>query len=90
MQDDYRTTTDQRIEYNLDNLLPGLTVEWEINDILSLKSITGYGDQEKYGNFGNPDNDVTELPFSSRYRLNGSPSQPRPRFAGTATGRQRF
>ncbi|WP_187275963.1 TonB-dependent receptor [Parahaliea aestuarii] len=74
LQDDYRTTTDQRIEYNLDNLLLGLTVEWEINDSLSLKSITGFGEQEKSGNFGNPDNDVTELPFSTRYRPGGSPS----------------
>ena len=74
LEDDYRTTTNQRIEYNLDNLLLGLTVEWELSDDLSLKSITGYGEQEKSGNFGNPDNDVTELPFSARYRPGGSPS----------------
>lgn len=74
LEDDYRTTTDERIEYNLDNLLLGLTVEWELSDNLTVKSITGYGEQEKSGNFGNPDNDVTELPFSARYRPGGSPS----------------
>ena len=72
---DYQTTTELTIDYELDNLLLGLTLEWEINDTLSLKSITGYGDQEKSGNFGNPDNDVTSLPISSRYRDNGSPSK---------------
>lgn len=75
LEDDYKTTTDQPISYQLENLLLGLTVEWELNDSLSLKSITGYGDQEKSGNFGNPDNDVTELPISSRYRANGSPTR---------------
>jgi len=74
LEDDYRTTTEFPINYKLENLLLGLTVEWELNDTMSLKSITGYGDQEKSGNFGNPDNDVTELSFSSRYRANGSPS----------------
>jgi iron complex outermembrane recepter protein len=65
---DYRTTSEHRINFELENLLLGLTVEWEINDSLSLKSITGYGDQEKSGNFGNPDNDVTDQVISSRYR----------------------
>ncbi|MEH6571380.1 MAG: TonB-dependent receptor, partial [Halioglobus sp.] len=72
---DYKTTTELSIDYELDNVLLGLTLEWEINDTLILKSITGYGDQEKSGNFGNPDNDVTSLPISSRYRDNGSPSK---------------
>ncbi|MEH6582351.1 MAG: TonB-dependent receptor [Halioglobus sp.] len=71
---DYKVDSEFRINYKLENLLLGLTMEWEINDSLSLKSITGYGDQKKSGNFGNPDNDVTHLPISSRYRANGSPS----------------
>jgi outer membrane receptor protein involved in Fe transport len=71
---DYKIDSEFRINYKLDNLLLGLTMEWEINDNISLKSITGYGDQEKSGNFGNPDNDVTGLPITSRYRANGSPS----------------
>ena len=31
--------------FNVDNYLAGITVDWEINDNLSLKSITGYGYQ---------------------------------------------
>ncbi len=65
---DQRTTSEHRINFKLENLLLGLTMEWEINDNLSLKSITGYGDQEKSGNFGNPDNEVTDEVISSRYR----------------------
>lgn len=65
---DYRTTSEHRINFKLDNLMLGLTLEWEISDDLSFKSITGYGDQEKSGNFGNPDNDVTEEVIGSRYR----------------------
>jgi iron complex outermembrane recepter protein len=65
---DQLTTSEHRINFQLENLLLGLTVEWEINDDLSLKSITGYGDQEKSGNFGNPDNEVTDQVISSRYR----------------------
>ena len=65
---DYKTTSEHRINFKLDNMLLGLTMEWEINDNLSLKSITGYGDQEKSGNFGNPDNEVTDQVISSRYR----------------------
>ncbi|MEH6585046.1 MAG: TonB-dependent receptor [Halioglobus sp.] len=65
---DYRTTGEHRINFKLDNLMLGLTMEWEISDDLSFKSITGYGDQEKSGNFGNPDNDVTDVVIGSRYR----------------------
>jgi outer membrane receptor protein involved in Fe transport len=72
---DYRTTSELRIDYQLENLLLGLTLEWEISDNLSLKSITGYSDQEKSGNAGNPDNDVSSIPLSARYRADGSPSQ---------------
>ena len=68
LNDDYRTTSEHRINFKLDNLMLGLTLEWEISDDLSFKSITGYGDQEKSGNFGNPDNDVTEEIIGSRYR----------------------
>lgn len=57
-----------KAEFNLDNLLVGVTVAWEIDDQLSLKSISGYGDQRKFGNGGNPDNDATRLPISARYR----------------------
>lgn len=74
LEGDYRTTTDFPINYKLDNLMLGLTLEWELGDSMSLKSISSYGDQEKSGNFGNPDNDNSELPLSSRYRPNGSPS----------------
>ena len=73
-EDDYKVTSDIPINFKLENLLLGVTVEWEINDILSLKSISGYGDQEKSGNFGNPDNDATHLPISSRYRPDGNSS----------------
>lgn len=66
---DYRTISEHRINFELDNLLLGLTLEWEISDELSFKSITGYGDQEKSGNFGNPDNEVTDEVISSRYRV---------------------
>jgi iron complex outermembrane receptor protein len=72
---DYKSTTELTIDYELENVLLGLTLEWEINDSLVLKSITGYGDQEKSGNFGNPDNDVTSLTISSRYRGTGSASK---------------
>ena len=71
---DYETTTNFRINYELENLLLGLTLEWELSPNLSLKSITGYGDQEKGGNFGNPDNDVGELPISARFRKDSAPS----------------
>jgi outer membrane receptor protein involved in Fe transport len=71
---DYKSTTNYRINYELENLLLGLTLEWELSPDLVLKSITGYGDQEKSGNFGNPDNDVTELPISARFRIDSAPS----------------
>jgi iron complex outermembrane receptor protein len=74
LEKDYKVTSEIPINFKLDNTLLGLTVEWEINDQLSLKSITGYGDQKKYGNSGNPDNDTTHLSLSSRYRAGGSPS----------------
>ena len=49
-----------------------MTVNWDIRDDLSLKSITGYGEQKKFGNGGNPDNDATRLPISARYRKSPS------------------
>ncbi len=70
----YEVTSEIPIHFKLENLLLGLTLEWEMAPDLVLKSITGYSDQEKSGNFGNPDNDATRLPLSSRYRAGGSPS----------------
>ena len=75
LEKDYKVTSEIPIAFKLENTLFGLTVEWEINDRLSLKSISGYSDQEKSGNFGNPDNDATHLTISSRYRAGGSPSK---------------
>ncbi|MCB1843011.1 MAG: TonB-dependent receptor, partial [Halioglobus sp.] len=72
---DYEVTSDIPLQFRLENLLLGVTVDWEINDSMALKSITGYGDQEKSGNAGNPDNDATDLPLSSRYRPDGNPSK---------------
>ena len=63
-----KNTSEARLAFNLDNTLLGVTVNWDINDDLALKSITGYGDQKKFGNAGNPDNDATRLPISTRYR----------------------
>lgn len=73
-EDDYKVTSDIPIDFKLENLLLGVTVNWEINETLSFKSISGYGDQTKSGNFGNPDNDATHLPISSRYRPDGNAS----------------
>jgi iron complex outermembrane receptor protein len=73
-EEDYEVASELPIDFKLDNTLLGLTVEWEINDRFSLKSISGYADQKKYGNAGNPDIDGTYQPISSRYRANGSPS----------------
>lgn len=75
LEKDYKVTSDIPINFILENLILGVTVEWSINDSLSLKSITGYGDQEKSGNFGNPDNDATHIPLSSRYRPAGTASK---------------
>ncbi len=75
LEEDYKVTSEIPIAFKLENTLLGLTVEWEINDRLSLKSITGYSDQDKSGNFGNPDNDATHLTISSRFRAGGSPSK---------------
>ena len=74
MEEDYKVASEVPIDYKLDNTLLGLTLEWEINDQLALKSISGYADQKKYGNAGNPDIDGTYLPISARYRDGGSPS----------------
>ncbi len=74
LERDYKVTSDIPIEFKLENLLLGLTLQWDISDTLLFKSITGYSDQEKSGNFGNPDNDAGHLPISSRYRAGGSPS----------------
>lgn len=75
LEKDYKATSEIPINFRLENLILGVTVEWDINDSLSLKSITGYGDQEKSGNFGNPDNDATHLPIGSRYRPVGTSSK---------------
>jgi outer membrane receptor protein involved in Fe transport len=61
------------MRFDLDNLMLGITVNWDINENYSLKSITGYGDQKLSGNFAQPDNDGTAMVLSSRYRL--SPSE---------------
>src|SRR5690625_1222632 len=58
--------------FELDNLLVGVTVDWEINDQLSFKSITGYGDQRLGGVSNYADNDGTGLLISSRPRLSPS------------------
>jgi len=75
VEKDYKVTSEIPLQFRLENLLLGVTVEWEINDSMSLKSITGYGDQKKSGNAGNPDNDATDLSLSSRYRPGGNPSK---------------
>lgn len=75
LEKDYKVTSDIPIDFQLENLLLGITLKWEISDNLTLTSISGYGDQEKSGNFGNPDNDATHLPISSRYRPDGNASQ---------------
>lgn len=74
LERDYNVNSEIPIDFKLENLLLGLTLQWEINDKLLFKSITGYGDQEKSGNFGNPDNDASAVPISSRYRAGGNPS----------------
>lgn len=74
LEKDYKLTSEIPIAFKLDNTLLGLTLQWQIDDQLSLKSISGYSDQKRSGNAGNPDNDATELPISSRYRAGGSPS----------------
>ncbi|MBT4522503.1 MAG: TonB-dependent receptor [Halieaceae bacterium] len=61
-----------RMAYNLDNLMAGITVEWEVSDNLTLKSITGYGDQKLFGFPNNPDNDGTVGRQSQIYRLEPS------------------
>ena len=61
-----------KLAYNLDNLLLGLTLEWQLSDQLTLKSISGYSDQQVFGQPGNPDNDATARPLSGRYRKTGS------------------
>ncbi|MBN7795102.1 TonB-dependent receptor [Parahaliea mediterranea] len=64
-----------KLAFNVDNLLLGLTLEWMLNDQLTLKSITGYGDQKVFGQPGNPDNDATRRPLSGRYRASPSERQ---------------
>lgn len=71
--DDDKVAMDPVYSYELDNLLTGVTVEWEISDTLTFKSITGYGDQELGGLSNNADNDGAEGFFSARYRV--SPSE---------------
>ncbi|MEP1471929.1 MAG: TonB-dependent receptor [Halieaceae bacterium] len=74
-EEDYKVASEIPINFKLDNTLLGLTVEWEISDRFSLKSISGYADQKKYGNAGNPDIDGTFEPILSRYRAGGSASK---------------
>lgn len=74
LERDYKVASEIPIDFKLENLLLGLTLQWEISDHLLFKSITGYGDQEKSGNFGNPDIDGSDQPVSARYRAGGSPS----------------
>ena len=74
-EEDYKVGSEIPIDFKLDNTLLGLTVEWEISDRFSLKSISGYADQKKYGNSGNPDIDGTFEPILSRYRAGGSASR---------------
>lgn len=86
MDDDKVINNFQKAEYGLDNLMAGVTVEWEINDSLTFKSITGYGDQELSSFSGLGDNDATgglysgrdkttpskRDQFSQEFQLNGS------------------
>src|SRR5690606_27828114 len=68
-----KVAMDPVYSYELDNLLAGVTVDWEITDTLSFRSITGYGDQELSGISNNADNDGARGFFSARYRI--SPSE---------------
>lgn len=61
-----------KLAYNLDNLLLGFTLDWALSDQLQFKSISGYSDQQVFGQPGNPDNDATARPLSGRYRKTGS------------------
>jgi outer membrane receptor protein involved in Fe transport len=71
---DYDVASNSPNAYNVDNYMAGVTVEWEINDSLALKSITGYGEQRVAAMAVNADNDGTPKP----YQLIGVPhSSPR-------------
>jgi outer membrane receptor protein involved in Fe transport len=70
----YEVLSESPINFELESWQFGLTVEWELADDLALKSISGYAEQEKSGNFGNPDSDTTALPISTRYRPAGNES----------------
>jgi len=70
----YEVVSEIPINFELESWQFGLTVEWALTDDLSLKSISGYAEQEKSGNFGNPDSDATSLPISTRYRPGGNGS----------------
>lgn len=58
---------------DVDNLLTGVTVEWEINDNLSFKSITGYGKQRVLPGFGYKDGDGTPFIFAQYAPQKSSP-----------------
>jgi outer membrane receptor protein involved in Fe transport len=71
---DYDVASNSPNKYNVDNYMAGVNVEWEINDSLALKSITGYGSQRVGAMAVNADNDGTPKP----YQLIGVPhSSPR-------------
>ncbi len=70
----YEVLSEIPINFVLESWQFGLTVEWELSEDLVLKSISGYSEQEKSGNFGNPDSDTTALPISTRYRPAGNAS----------------
>lgn len=72
---DDKVTSDAVQKFDLDNLLVGVTVHWDISDTLSFKSITGYGDQKLAGISNSADNDGAPGHFSSRYRMSPSERQ---------------
>jgi|GEM_PF-281271 len=58
---------------DVDNILTGVTVEWEIDDNLSFKSITGYGKQRVKPGFGYTDGDGTDQIFAQYAPQKSSP-----------------
>jgi outer membrane receptor protein involved in Fe transport len=65
---DHKVASNGPNHFNVDNYLAGISVDWDINDSLSFKSITGYGYQIVGAMSLNADNDGTGLPF----QLNGA------------------
>ena len=69
LDDDKVITSDPpKSRYNLDNYLVGVTVDWEISDDLSFKSVTGWGSQRlgPYATYG--DNEATSISASARFQ----------------------